>query len=81
MIKANIFNDFYEKQVHELSFTLFLQCFSFFRFLQTKISKYLSEFWACYFYMTTTALGLKRSKRLDYCFIYQEFETSEVEVF
>ena len=63
MIKANIFNDFYEKQVPELSFTLFLQFFSFFRFLQTKISKYLYEFWACYLYMTTTALGLKRSKR------------------
>ena len=81
MIKANIFNDFCKKQVHELMFTLFLQFFSFFRFLQTRISKYLSEFWACYFYMATTVLRLNRSKRLDYRFFYQELETSEVEVF
>ena len=80
MIKANIFNDFYKKQVHELMFTLFLQFFSFFRFLQTRISKYLSEFWA-YFYMATTVLRLNRSKRSDYRFFHQELETSEVEVF
>ena len=59
----------------------FLFFFLLLKFLQTKISKYLSEFWACYFYMTITVLGLKRSKRSEYYFICQGFENSEVEVF
>ena len=61
MIKANIFNDFYEKQVHELTFTLFLQFFSFFRFLQTKISKYLLLFLYdnhCTWFKTIQKVGL-----------------------
>ena len=55
--------------------------FFFLRFLQTKISKFLSEFWAYYFCMKITALGLKRSTRSKYCFICQGFDNSEIEVF
>ena len=39
--------DFYKKQVQVLTFTSVLL-----RVLQTRISKYLSEVWACYSHMT-----------------------------